>query len=188
MKPTRGMMTVVAGLGLLTAGGLAAAGEPAPAKSDPLAEAKLELKIEGQLTRDERLSQQPVIVEANDGVLTLSGTVTSEAERARAEQIARSAGADRIDNRLTVAAGPTPSTQPAQDERGALSDPHRRDPLVGSRPAEQTGSKEVRLRTTGLPDPVLEKREAEQKQKTPEARPAPASETRRPTPDKSVKP
>ena len=186
MKPT-GMamaMAMVAGLGLLSAGRLASAEDSAAGKSDPLADAKLELKVEGRLTQDEQLSQQAVIVEADKGVLTLTGTVVTAADRVRVEEMARSAGAGKIDNRLTLVSDADADTDadkarpsgdrepkaasPAKDDqngRAALSDPRRRDPLVGAMPADQTGSREVRMRTTGMPDPVLEKREAEERQK-----------------------
>jgi hypothetical protein len=196
------MVAMVAGLGLLT-GGPAWAEDTARPASDPLADAKLELKIEGVITRDERLAQQPVIVEVSKGALTLSGTVATPADRTRVEQVARAAGAERIDNRLTVVTEtdqareatrqPLPrnetetpaktgeSAKPAPEARGdreALSDPRRRDPLVETMPAEQTGSREVRLRTLGMPDPALEKREAEKNQKTAPAQPAKATEPR----------
>jgi hyperosmotically inducible periplasmic protein len=113
MKATRGMLAMVAGLGLLSAGPAWAEDTARPA-SDPLAESKLELKIEGVISRDERLAQQLVIVETSKGVLTLSGTVATAADRTRVEEIARAAGAERIDNRLTVLAEKDQATEAAR--------------------------------------------------------------------------
>jgi osmotically-inducible protein OsmY len=159
MKRTQGVMAVVAGLGLVLAGQLASADEGTRdgtrGKPDPLADAKLELDVETELMR-EHLAEQVVIVEANNGVVTLTGTVGTSADKVHAEQVARSAGAARIDNRITVAdqAGnnaaknPDREQRPAarlespQNERAAQPDPRRRVPLVGTT-SDQTGPKEI---------------------------------------------
>ncbi len=170
MKRARGLVALGVGLGVLSAAGLASAGETR--KADQARDVQLEKKVDTQLQADIRLARQSVDAGVKNGVVTLTGTVDTEADKVRAEQIARtSSGNAKIKNQLAVVESsengndPERKLPPAeQEERRALSDPHRQDPLVGAMPADQTGSKEIRLRTTGLPDPVLEKKEAEKKQ------------------------
>ena len=166
MKAASGLVAVLAGVGLLASAGVASAGDSAGKKAD----VQLEQKVEKQLQQDLRLARQPVSASVKKGVVTLSGTVDTVADKVRAEQIAGLVGAAKIDNRLAVVETSDDGSDPnrkappqEQEERRALSDPHRKDPLVGAMPAEQTGSREIRLRTTGMPDPVLEKREAEKR-------------------------
>jgi hypothetical protein len=180
MKRSTAVVAVMAGLGLASWAGVAAAGEGGH-KKDPARDAQLEQQVDSRLQDDLRLARQSVDAAVKNGVVTLNGTVETEADKVRAEQIARTtAGKAKIKNQLAVVESSENGSDPLrkappdeQEDRRALSDPRRRDPLVGTMPADQTGSKEIRLRTTGLPDPVLEKREAEKKQQQQQAQPKP---------------
>jgi hypothetical protein len=168
MKTAKGFVAVVAGLGLFSMAEGALAGDSARKKQD----ARLEQKVEAQIQQDVRLARQPVNVAVKKGVLTLTGTVDTAADKLRAAQLAGTVGAVKIDNQLAVVEASDDGSDPnrkaspqEQEERRALSDPRRRDPMVGTMPSEPTGSREIRPRTTGMPDPVLEKQEAEKKQR-----------------------
>jgi len=69
-------------------------------------DAALATEIEGRITADPDLNPFNIDVDVNQGVVTLSGTVTSAASRAKAGEIARGvAGVARVDNQLQVGAG-----------------------------------------------------------------------------------
>jgi hypothetical protein len=184
MKTATGLAAVVAGVGLFSLAGSASAGDSARKKPD----VQLEKKVETQIQQDIRLARQPVDAAVKKGVVTLTGTVDTVADKVRAEKIAGFAGAKKIDNQLAVVETSDDGSDPnrkappqEQEDRRALSDPQREDPLVGTMPAEQTGSKETRLRTTGMPagdkDQIESKQQEQQRQKkedpAPEAEPAP---------------
>ncbi len=61
-------------------------------------------RIEKRLKADRTLRRHDVDVSVADGVAVLTGTVATRAQRARAERIAKDAGAARVDNRLEVGA------------------------------------------------------------------------------------
>ena len=73
------------------------------------AEARLEdgavtAAVKTKLLADPTVSGMRIDVDTRDGVVTLTGTVTTEAARARANELARTTdGALRVDDRLTVA-------------------------------------------------------------------------------------
>ncbi|HEY7183928.1 MAG TPA: BON domain-containing protein [Blastocatellia bacterium] len=65
--------------------------------------AEIKEKIAAALGRSALFGGDPIVVEAADGKVTLSGHVSSMIEREEAERIARAApGAARVDNRLIV--------------------------------------------------------------------------------------
>jgi hypothetical protein len=175
MKTARGLAAVVAGVGLFSLAAAASAGDSARKAPDT----QLEKRVETQIQQDIRLARQPVDAAVKKGVVTLTGTVDTVADKVRAEQIAGTAGAKKIDNQLAVVETSDDGSDPnrkappqEQEDRRALSDPQRRDPLVGTMPAEQTGSKETRLRTTGMPagragdkDQIESKQQEQQRQK-----------------------
>jgi hypothetical protein len=167
MSEVRCFATLVMGMGLLSSAVSVAAddgGKRRPSSRDE----RLEQKLDARLQAD-ALLRSGVDADVKNGVVTLTGTVDNQTDRVRAEQIVRRSGAEKIDNQLAVQAPPArtdaappaaPSTEPSPDEPRALSDPQRKDPLVGAMPAERTGSREIRIRTTGMKDPRLEKAEA----------------------------
>jgi osmotically-inducible protein OsmY len=65
-------------------------------------EAKLEQQIAADLQKDSDLGNDRVDVSVYRGVATLTGTVDTKAERAKAEQLARTDGVSAVDNQLGV--------------------------------------------------------------------------------------
>ncbi len=69
-----------------------------------IADSAITTKIKAQLAADEGLSGSDIDVDTNNGVVTLSGTVNSEALRARAGQIASNTGGVKgVTNTIKVA-------------------------------------------------------------------------------------
>jgi hypothetical protein len=67
------------------------------------AEAALTSKIKAKMALDDTVKAAAIDVETNGGVVTLKGTVRSEAERTRAVQLAReTAGVTSVTDRLVV--------------------------------------------------------------------------------------
>lgn len=63
----------------------------------------LTAKIKSKMALDDTVKALDIDVDTNDGVVTLSGTVHSAAERTRAVQLAReTAGVKTVNDRLTV--------------------------------------------------------------------------------------
>jgi hypothetical protein len=63
---------------------------------------RIEKRIETRIERDRQLRQHAIEVQVNDGMATLTGTVPSEAARARAERLARVKGVTEVDNQIQV--------------------------------------------------------------------------------------
>jgi len=69
-------------------------------------DAALATEIKGRITADPDLNPFNIDVDVNQGVVSLSGTVTSEASRSKAAEIARGvSGVVRVENQLKVEAG-----------------------------------------------------------------------------------
>ena len=73
-------------------------------------DATLTSNVRTRLAADSTLPASSITVETKDGVVTLSGTVNSEAEKSRAEQIAKGVeGVKSVTNDLTVTPKATPT-------------------------------------------------------------------------------
>jgi hypothetical protein len=150
------------GVGLMT---LAALPGTAQAQAPSGTEVKLERQIEQRLGADDLLAGKRLAVDVRGETAILSGQVTSEGERRRAEQAALVDGVTEVDNQIAVV--PAARTQASvkrqkqaredaefareQARRAAQADPRRRDPMVGQMPQGNAGSKEMTLRTMGMP-------------------------------------
>jgi hypothetical protein len=156
---------VMVGAGVAAWTGAAVAGDDGNKSADKSRDARLEAKLDADIQKDERLAGR-VDAQARAGKMTITGSVETEADKVRAGQLARTSGARTIDNQVTVTstAQPSATPEPAPGEIRPLSDPRRKDPLVGTMPAEQTGSREIRLRTMGMDDPKVKKQQEKQKQ------------------------
>jgi hypothetical protein len=138
-------------------------------KAQTQTEVKLERQIDTRLAQDNVLRGKGITVDVRGDTAILGGRVASEGERERADQVARVAGVQDVDNQIVVV--PPPATQKQQAEaaqkqqaeadkaeqraryeaaRQAQSDPRRIDPMVGTAPFE-TLPKDMRLRTMGMP-------------------------------------
>ena len=68
-----------------------------------LAEMSLQAKIKSKMALDELVKASAINIDSANGVVTLKGTVGSQAERARAVQLAReTAGVKSVADRLVV--------------------------------------------------------------------------------------
>jgi hypothetical protein len=150
------------GLGLSALAALPGnAGAQAPSRT----EVKLERQIDARLTADEALGGKRLAVDVRGETVILSGQVASEGERRRAEQLALVDGVAEVDNQIVVVppartgaltkeqkrAREDAALAREQARRAALADPRRADPMVGQMPQGNAGSKEMTLRTTGMP-------------------------------------
>jgi len=73
-------------------------------------------RVDARLSGDSVLNKYDIDVTANAGVVTLTGKVRTEAEKARAAREAKVAGVTRVDNRITVDKDATISTAHAADK------------------------------------------------------------------------
>jgi hyperosmotically inducible protein len=120
----------VAGLGLAPQAALAQAGSTAgtttTAKVDDSA---LKSRIETRLKNSASLKGDDISVDVNNGVVTLTGTVHSEAQSVRARSLAKVTGVTNVENKLTVDSKTTRAmdkagdkTDKAMDKAGAKTD------------------------------------------------------------------
>jgi hyperosmotically inducible periplasmic protein len=70
--------------------------------SSDKADKALDSRITRRINADASLKKHHVTVSVDNGVATLEGTVRTDAERNRAETLAKAAGAARVENRLSV--------------------------------------------------------------------------------------
>src|SRR4051812_35962108 len=92
---TRMKLTMVGVAALTILGGV---GVSAAADKDDA----IENRIESRLSHDARLKERDVKVDIDNGVATLNGKVSTEAERLRAEKLARVTGVTRVENKIEV--------------------------------------------------------------------------------------
>lgn len=88
---------------------------PSPAAPEParLDDDSIETRIQAQFFLDDALKSRAITVDASRGVVTLRGTVASDAERAVALIVARMAeGVQRVEDALTIDASLGPSGTP----------------------------------------------------------------------------
>lgn len=111
----------------------AAAAFPAAARADDVA---VERRVQARIDGDARLRAGKVDVDVQAGVATLTGTVESERDKARAERLAKVAGVTVVNNRINIApraaraaddaarrsASPTTPPDPASDVGRTLGD------------------------------------------------------------------
>lgn len=151
----------------------ALAQQPSPsARVKANGEGRLEGVIESRLEQQQELVGRGLDARVVGKQVTLTGTVKSEDDKALAERVAMVQGINHVNNLLEVqpdtgdiepaATQPDPgSIQAQQAARRALSDPYRKDPLVGTSPQERIPERDKMLRTMGMEDPK-EKQQREQ--------------------------
>lgn len=118
------LVRVVLAALLVAAAPVSAALAQAPPLAERLEAARAAARVQSALAADEELARFVLTASLRDGVVVLTGTVATAAQRARAEAIARGTpGVVRIDNRLEVDAraarrtGPIPPpVRPTQPE------------------------------------------------------------------------
>ncbi|MBA2306181.1 MAG: BON domain-containing protein [Acidobacteria bacterium] len=118
-------LNVIAAVGmLLTVPGGAFAQSPPATQTRP-GDQELSNLIAKAISNDPTLSADAIKVSVNGGVVTLSGMVGKDADRARAEQLARVPGVSRVENNLksrekaTAAVKGTANTVADASKKGA---------------------------------------------------------------------
>src|ERR1700722_11151209 len=109
---------VLAGAALAGALGLGAIAEAQAPKTMP--DAQVEANVLKALAGAPDLANQAITTTTVYGVVTLSGSVETEALRTEAETIAsRSAGVQKVVDEMTLSGDMAANAQPAQDPNGA---------------------------------------------------------------------
>jgi osmotically-inducible protein OsmY len=99
MKAFLGIVVCVVMTGLGTASVRAA---PPQAGTAAASDKVLDSRIEERIHKDPSLKKHNIDVAVHGGVATLTGTVATDAERAKAKQLATIKGVTRVDNRIVV--------------------------------------------------------------------------------------
>jgi osmotically-inducible protein OsmY len=86
----------------LYAAGPAVASPAVPQAGTATSDKALDKRIEQRLNANASLKRHHIKVSVDGGVATLTGTVTTEAEKARAGQLAMVTGVTRVDNQISV--------------------------------------------------------------------------------------
>lgn len=92
------LICAVAMNGFSAASAVAAVPQARPAPSDK----QLDTRIEQRIHNDVTLKKYNIDVDVNGGVATLTGTVPTEADRAKAAKLAHVKGVARVDNKIVV--------------------------------------------------------------------------------------
>jgi hyperosmotically inducible protein len=82
--------------------GVALAPLPALAQAAKVDDSAIKARVETRLKASASLKHDDIKVEAENGVVTLTGTVGSRAESARAARLAKVAGVTRVENKLDI--------------------------------------------------------------------------------------
>jgi hyperosmotically inducible protein len=90
---------------VLLVGGIASSSarlEATPQTTSAASDKTLDSRIEGRIHTDATLKKYHIDVSVDGGVATLTGTVATEADRAKAANLAQISGISRVDNKITV--------------------------------------------------------------------------------------
>ncbi len=98
MKPFIGSFLFAAALGI---GGIGSA-QAAPQAAATSNQSNIDARISQRLKADPDLKKYNIKVAVNNGVATLSGTVATEADRAKAGSLAKVNGVSRVENQIVV--------------------------------------------------------------------------------------
>lgn len=129
----------IAILALLIFVALSAAQSAVASQARAVKDGWLVLKVHSEMVDEDVLSGSDVDVDVKDGVVTLRGTVPSEAGRARALGVARkNDGVKSVVDRLTIAA---PRAGDAGDRAGRAADKAERTGERAADKAERTGER-----------------------------------------------
>jgi len=118
-------LSVITTVGMLLTVPAVALAQSAPATQAKPSDQELSNLIAKAISNDTTLSADAVKVSVNGGVVTLSGIVGKDADRVRAEQLARISGVSRVENNLksrenaTAAVKETANTVADASKKGA---------------------------------------------------------------------
>jgi hypothetical protein len=145
------LMATCAGGLLLGAGGLASAQQmPSSDEASSVVSAqdvKLEKKIDQRLQHDQKLKARSLDASVKDGVVTLTGTVRTSTEKARAERLAHTKGVNDVENQITVQGQQESSGSAGTAAPQGDSEPATPAPSEGQQ-AQPPAEGQVRERTT----------------------------------------
>jgi hypothetical protein len=114
----------------------APAGEEASGQAQAAKDAKLEKKIDSRLEKDKGLKKHGLDAAVLDGNVTLTGTVNSDAEKARAEKLAQTKGVSSVDNQIEVLGAAQEGAAPPAGE-GAAPPPAGEQGAASPAPGEE---------------------------------------------------
>lgn len=95
------LVPIACAAALVALGPVATVAAQAPTTAKP-ANKNIDARIEQRLKADPTLKKYNIHVSVDNGVATLSGTVPTEADRAKAADIAKVDGVTRVDNQIVV--------------------------------------------------------------------------------------
>jgi len=131
-------------------GGLAVAQEmpsgQAASSGSSAQDAKLEKKIDYRLQHDQKLKARDVDASVKDGVVTLTGTVRTSSEKARADRLAHTKGVTNVENQITLEGQEAPRSAGTEASPGT-AEPGSPAPNEGQQ-APPPSEGQVRERTT----------------------------------------
>jgi hyperosmotically inducible protein len=96
--------------------GIALAPLPALAQAAKVDDSAIKSRVETLLKANASLKNNDIKVESENGIVTLTGTVDSKAELARAARLAKVAGVARVENKLEVKSDTAATTGKADDK------------------------------------------------------------------------
>lgn len=105
--------------------GIALAPLPTLAQAAKVDDSAIKARIETRLKASASLKGDDIKVEADNGVVTLTGTVRSQAGHARAAQLAKVTGVTRVENKLDIKSETAVTTG--------------KEPSIGDKTADKTG-------------------------------------------------
>jgi hyperosmotically inducible periplasmic protein len=134
MKPAVFTLAAVVALGMT---GSARAAQVTPRSGAVVSSDKpADKQIEKAIKADPMLKHDDIHVSVKDNVVTLSGTVPTDAERARAAELAKVSGVSRVDNQIVV----DPYAKP-KGTAGKLEDKSKEGAEKTKNTAEKAGEK-----------------------------------------------
>jgi len=132
------------------AGGLAIAqqmpADEAASSGSSAQDTKLEKKIDYRLQHDQKLKARDVDASVKDGVVTLTGTVRTSSEKARADRLAHTKGVINVENQITLEGQEAPRSAGTAAPPGT-AEPGTAAPSEGQQ-AQPPSEGQVRERTT----------------------------------------
>jgi hypothetical protein len=133
---------------------------------------KLEKKIDQRLQHDQKLKARNVDASVSDGMVTLTGTVRTQSEKARAEHLAHTKGVNGVDNQIQIEGQEQTqegTTTPA-GERGTA--PHEGQPQPSSEGNVRERSTHVEERSETRTERVPQPSQEQQQEGTPSSAPS----------------
>jgi hyperosmotically inducible protein len=135
---------VVCTAALLVAGWLPSVGAVPQSSTAKPSDSSVDTRISQRLKADPSLKGHNIGVSVDNGVVTLTGTVTTEAERTKAAQLAQVSGVTRVDNKIAVdATGTTGIAEKTKEGAEKVVDKTKDGSKVAYEKTKEGGTKAV---------------------------------------------